>query len=74
MTPKKFTKPRVAVAELKQRKPRTPKQKPEDMSNTEWDRDVHRRRAETQGRKDRLAKLKLMRPTRGRRPRKKPQR
>jgi hypothetical protein len=29
------------------------------MSNTGWDRDVYRRRAKTEGRKDRLAKLKL---------------
>ena len=64
MPPKKFTGPRAADAadpavEPKLRKPRAAKQKPADMSNAEWDRDCHRRRAEMQGRKDRLAKLKL---------------
>ncbi|KAM0919504.1 hypothetical protein ACQ4PT_008203 [Festuca glaucescens] len=62
MTPKKFVGPCATIAtaaEPKQCKPRKPKQKPDDMSNAEWDRDVHRRRAETQGQKDRLQKLKL---------------
>ncbi|KAM0821549.1 hypothetical protein ACQ4PT_072121 [Festuca glaucescens] len=62
MLPKKFVGPRATVAttaEPKQRKPHKPKQKPDDMSNAEWDRDIHRMRAETQGWKDRLQKLKL---------------
>jgi hypothetical protein len=58
---KKFVRPRttVAAAEPKQRKPRKPKQKADDMSNAKWDRDVHRRRTETQGWKEGLQTLKL---------------
>jgi hypothetical protein len=62
MPPKKFVGPRATIAtaaEAKQRKARKPKQKPDDMSNVERDMDIHRRRAETQGRKERLQKLKL---------------
>jgi hypothetical protein len=54
MPSKKFVSPRATIAtaaEAKQRKARKPKQKPDDMSNVERDMDIHRRRAETQGRK-----------------------
>jgi hypothetical protein len=49
----------AATAEPKQHKPRKSKQKADNMSNAEWGRDIHRRRDETQGRKDWLEKLQL---------------
>jgi hypothetical protein len=62
MVPKKFVGPRATITvatERNKRKPRKQKQKTDDMRNAEWNMDVHRRRAETQGRKERLQKLKL---------------